>query len=194
MAKQFFAKHIVNQTPRTYINSDNEIESILDKFDATADPGINNDVDEGYVIGSLWINITLDKIFQCVDNSDGAAVWIRLNYSPKIISYSLAEISTFSQAWIKMHGFIFPGTDFLGLPTNCKVIYRTTTTIADIRVQDVSNTNTICSVTGVSNAVDTIVDLGTISNLPTGEALFELQGQTGSAPASLIVSALEFLF
>lgn len=46
---------------------------------ATTDPGVGDDIADGYTVGSLWINVTLDRIYQCVDNTAGAAVWARLN-------------------------------------------------------------------------------------------------------------------
>ena len=45
------------------------------KFDATSAPTVNNDTDEGYVVGSRWVDITNDKEYVCLDNTDGAAVW-----------------------------------------------------------------------------------------------------------------------
>jgi len=42
---------------------------------ATVDPGNDNDVDEGYAVGSLWNNTTSDQAFICTDATDGAAVW-----------------------------------------------------------------------------------------------------------------------
>lgn len=51
----------------------------LDNFTATADPGVTNDVDEGYTVGSRWLNTTTGALYFCTDNSDGAAVWEPLN-------------------------------------------------------------------------------------------------------------------
>jgi hypothetical protein len=48
---------------------------IVDKLDATSAPGVTNDIDEGYTVGSLWLDVTADKAYICVDNTDGAAVW-----------------------------------------------------------------------------------------------------------------------
>ena len=42
---------------------------------ATTDPTVNDDVDLFYEVGSLWINVTTDKGFICLDATDGAAVW-----------------------------------------------------------------------------------------------------------------------
>lgn len=40
-----------------------------------ADPTINDDINDGYEIGTLWINTTSDTSFVLVDSSAGAAVW-----------------------------------------------------------------------------------------------------------------------
>ena len=47
----------------------------LDKLDATVAPGANNDVDEGYSVGSHWFDVTADDAYVCLDATDGAAVW-----------------------------------------------------------------------------------------------------------------------
>lgn len=43
--------------------------------ESASDPTVNDDSTDGYAVGSLWINTTLDTIFTCVDNTAGAAVW-----------------------------------------------------------------------------------------------------------------------
>ena len=48
---------------------------VLNKLDATAAPTVNNDVDEGYAPGSLWIDVTNDVFYICVDATDGDADW-----------------------------------------------------------------------------------------------------------------------
>ena len=48
------------------------------KFDATIAPTVNNDTDEGYTIGSKWYDVTADKGYVCLDNTDGAAVWTEI--------------------------------------------------------------------------------------------------------------------
>ncbi|MCK5617090.1 hypothetical protein KAR91_85295 [Candidatus Pacearchaeota archaeon] len=44
---------------------------------ATINPTIDDDESEGYCVGSRWINITFGSVFICVDNTNGAAVWVR---------------------------------------------------------------------------------------------------------------------
>lgn len=49
----------------------------LDNLVATTDPTINDDVWDGYAVGSRWVNAEADRAFLCIDNAVGAAVWQR---------------------------------------------------------------------------------------------------------------------
>lgn len=52
------------------------LDTILYNRAASTDPTVNDDVDLGYSVGSLWINTVSNKSFACADATDGAAVWI----------------------------------------------------------------------------------------------------------------------
>lgn len=39
----------------------------------TTDPGVN---DDRYPVGQVWVNQTTDEAYICVDNTEGAAVWV----------------------------------------------------------------------------------------------------------------------
>lgn len=51
-----------------------EIKSFLDN-ETTTDPTSGDDSNDGYAIGSVWINTTDDKSWICVDATVSAAVW-----------------------------------------------------------------------------------------------------------------------
>ena len=92
----------------------------------------------------------------------------------------------------KISEFLFSGTDLLGLPTLMKVIARTSATSGDIKVFDSTNSLTIVE-KNITNIPDEIIDMGTLSNLPASEAIFEIQmKRTGGG--STFISALEFGF
>lgn len=51
---------------------------ILDNIVATSAPTVNEDSGDGYSAGSLWVNLTTDLAYLCVDASVGAAIWKQL--------------------------------------------------------------------------------------------------------------------
>ena len=55
---------------------DETYEVIKCNLAAAAAPTADEDTDDGYAIGSTWIDTTADKAYVCVDASSGAAVWI----------------------------------------------------------------------------------------------------------------------
>lgn len=47
----------------------------LSNFTATTNPGVSNDITQGYAPGSLWGNTSTNALYWCESNSVGAAVW-----------------------------------------------------------------------------------------------------------------------
>jgi len=49
-----------------------------DNYAGTVAPDADNDVTEGYSIGSVWVNTTATphEVYRCVDATEGAAVWL----------------------------------------------------------------------------------------------------------------------
>lgn len=72
MASNSATKVPSQQSVKAYVDN---VAGTFDNLSASANPTVNNDVDEGYSPGSRWINLTTDAAWICVDNTDGAAVW-----------------------------------------------------------------------------------------------------------------------
>lgn len=49
--------------------------SLRHRYGATAAPTTGDDSDDGYGVGSVWIDTTTDKAYICVDSTPAAAVW-----------------------------------------------------------------------------------------------------------------------
>jgi len=50
-------------------------EAVKSNLTAIVAPTINEDSGNGYAVGSMWVDVTGDKIYFCLDASVGAAVW-----------------------------------------------------------------------------------------------------------------------
>lgn len=67
------------------------IEDKLNNFTATTDPTVNDDENDGYEVGSKWINTSSGILFFCKDNSVGAAVWIEVVSDAEAIGAAYRE-------------------------------------------------------------------------------------------------------
>jgi hypothetical protein len=58
---------------------------IIENYGATTNPDEDNDVTEGYIRGSIWINTTLNTIWICSKNTNGAAIWQKIDNQTKTL-------------------------------------------------------------------------------------------------------------
>lgn len=49
--------------------------AIKTNFTATTNPGVNDDTTSDYSVGSKWLNTSTNVAYECVDATNGAAVW-----------------------------------------------------------------------------------------------------------------------
>lgn len=61
-------------------NSANNGWNIEENYGATSDPGMGDDTADGYVLGSVWRNITAKKTWYCEDNAAGGARWVTIEH------------------------------------------------------------------------------------------------------------------
>ena len=72
--------------------------------------------------------------------------------------------------------WLFQGSTIEGTPTLIKIIAEVASgSTGSIRLFDATNSLVIVEKTGISSTTPSIIDMGTISNVPTGEAIFEIQ-------------------
>lgn len=68
------------------------------KNNATAPPDADDDVDFGFLPVSIWVDVTNDKAYICVDSTDGAAVWKEITVAAASATVSgIAELATQSE-------------------------------------------------------------------------------------------------
>lgn len=78
----------------------------INKIDATGAPTVNEDSNDGYAVGSLWIDVTNDILYVCLDATIGAAIWRR--YQPYDVD--LAALAGVTSAADKVPYFTGAGT------------------------------------------------------------------------------------
>jgi len=155
------------------------------KLDATAAPTATDDSAAGYTVGSRWINTTTDKEYVCLDSTATSAVWTETTQAGGASSYYQTVLfSDGTNPWTesasvtyKLMGCImYPGSTVTGSLTKISaILFLGAGTDLDIRIYDSTNSQVIVEKIDITDSTATIHDLGTISNVPTGEAIFNIE-------------------
>ncbi len=93
---------------------------------------------------------------------------------------------------------IFRGIDILGVPSGIRVIKKASSSSPahSIRVIDTTNGDAvIAEVTGLTSTTQDIADLGVLSNLTTGESIWEIQfkrDDSGAVNIDVICAQIQF--
>jgi len=161
-------KHIQNTDQKLDEGGANEV-AVADVSDAVTHKDLT---DNPHTVTSAQVGAYTQAEVNTLVNG---AKCIEITLSGNANNYLLAKNTTYAV----LTRFIFKGTTKLGSPTNIKAIVHVKTAAkpGDVRIYDLTNANVICEVTGISSLVPILVDLGTLSNLPSGEAMFEVQAK-----------------
>lgn len=126
---------------------------------SASDPGVDDDSDDGYVVGTIWTNTTTNRSFIAADVTVGAAVWLKIvrELSNAILPEVDATTDLGSGSLQYKDGY-FSGT--VTVPT----VTVTTGNITTLNV-------TTIGAHAVSGAVD--MQSNRINNLPTPSATDE---------------------
>jgi hypothetical protein len=92
----------INDLDKSYVGLDN-VENIKVNLTAIVPPTVNNDISEGYAIGSFWVDTNNSKAYVCVDNSNGSAIWIETTSQGVLDHVLLSNIGTNTHAQIDTH-------------------------------------------------------------------------------------------
>ncbi len=143
---------------------------------ATTNPAVSDDSVAGYAIGSRWFNTTLLQEYVCVSASAGAAIW---KPTTKQFEQVYFPASTNSATYVVAGTYLYRGASYRTIKSIRVIAAHSTTTAGytfDVRVIDYDNSGAlVAEVTGLSGTSKAIRDLGTISNVPTSDHVFEVQ-------------------
>lgn len=161
--------------------------------------------DDGYLMeNGVWISSGSavpthdandgDRYFQ--DNGQPwrrlGGVWRQLSESGMVSGgvatlngVAAPQLSSSQTAYKILAKFIFSGTVETGVPNAISILAFTSAASGDIRIFDSTNALTIAE-KNLTNATQEILDMGSLTNLPGGEAVFEIQGKkTGGGSVSI---------
>jgi len=94
-------EHSVNASSKAI-----EAVQCFDNLSATVDPTVSDDINDGYGVGSRWVNVVTANEWSCAENTAGAAVWIKTRKDVFGTEYNYASlesaVSTTSSSWIEI--------------------------------------------------------------------------------------------
>jgi hypothetical protein len=126
--------------------------------------------------GSLIIDVDGDVFTKMDDGATTHVSRVASTLQLRIGDGAVPYWETENGSYETVAALVFPGTDYCCAPVAIKFIIATTGDAqADVRIQDVTNTQTIAALTGQTGSGPTIVTDPSLSNLPPGEAVFEVQ-------------------
>lgn len=157
---------------------------------AASGPLSSNDVDEGYGVGSVWVDLTNDRAYLCVDAgtpSTDTAVWrmigsedrrhgersgTELLFINNLTPY--VNINTTAPTYLTIGYFVFPGTSVYNPNIFHMIGSRSAASgSSNLRLYDQTNAQQIALINYTATPV--AVYSSSLSNLPTGQAIFSVQ-------------------
>jgi len=171
-------------------DSSGDLRVIRNNLSASVAPTADDDDLDGYEVGSRWIDTTADKAYVCVDATATAAIWRVSGESTQSLGNRSGIDITFyasstdyvektSSTYEVFATFLFPGTASF-TPTSFKAVTSSNSaTNSDVRIYDVTNALEI-TVLNFTASAKTIGTGSALSNLPAGQAIFEIQMRSNS--------------
>jgi len=113
------------------------------------------------------------------------AFGVKWNSIPKEINLSFGNENTKNTSYEVMAVLKSPGTtDYTVTKVEIIAYQESDPATYSLKLYDLDNALAICEKTGNSNTVSSIIDLGTISNQDSAQAIYEVQAKWDSATAS----------
>jgi hypothetical protein len=146
-----------------------------------------------YIARQLWVNSGAGSVstYTAAPPTTGqvltatgttTATWQKL---PQRQWIGGAEISKTSGSYAHYFSFTYSGTIMFNLTSIHVIAKHSSASDYSVRIYDLTNAKVICEITGQTNSVKAIKNMGTLSNLPTGESIWEIQGlRTGNGSNS----------
>ena len=147
--------------------------TIVKNNEAATDPLTTDDSTQGYSVFSLWRNTTNNTIWQCSNNSVGAAIW-SLQFGSK--NLQVATISSFERsdnaaAYVSFAQWIY---DDKKQPSSYTVMIRPNATTLSIRIYNISTATVLAENTGIVGGTQ-VINFQNFVHSQTNQSLYACQ-------------------
>lgn len=136
------------------------------------------------------VKMSVDGINDLSPN-DGLNLLIGSPAAAKVFSFGTGN-STGSGSYASVGRFVFRGTNWYGNIYSMSVIAYTNASSADIRIYDVTNAVVLAEETGLSNGTPQSISMVPFANIPTNEAIIEIQARKSGLLGSITVDSVSF--
>jgi len=110
----------------------------------------------------------------------------------KVYPYNISNDGVSSTSYMDIASIIFHGANVIGKIDKIFIIGSTTAGSFSVRIIDTTNDNNIIAETiENNNTIDTMIDMGILSNISTGISLWKLQVKASNILAVVNISFLE---
>lgn len=174
-------------------DSSGDLSVVKDNLSASSAPTVGDDSNDGYSVDSRWLDLTNDKVYICLDASVGAAVWREVTVTGSQVRSFPAQ-KDFNEKYVKFNPgstytllkpIIFEGSTVEGVFTKCYALLAHSNPSGrtiDIRLYDKTNSNTVAEATDLTFTTADEPEIKeltiTPANIPSGQAIFEIQVAT----------------
>lgn len=172
----------INEVHKRSVTHKNAIAALVD------DPSVRAyDVTTGWPTSSTDFSVTIDTSFISTR-------------AQKVLTYALADsnnpfIVKLSTSYTAVARFVFQGSTIVSVPSKIEVIGSVSILgNSSIRLFDVTNSTVIAEVTGITSLTPIVIDLGTISNIPAGQSIFEIQTKGSLITVGSRISSVNIYF
>jgi hypothetical protein len=103
-----------------------------------------------------------------------------------------AEFTGGNGSFTRMAALVWRGSTVMGTPAAIKMVATDVGNVdGTVQIYDVTNSTVICSVQVTANT-PTLLSFGTLSNIPTGEAVWEIQVSSSGGVVSIDSLSIQY--
>lgn len=147
-----------------------------------------------YYDGSIWKNLVNAGGGTSPSDVGGGAASVPLSFS----SGTIKHVETTSSTYASLAHFIYGGSSIIGPMVNINInAWVTGNANCDVRLYDLTNNVVIAELIGITSQLEpNLQSVGTLSNMPTGPSVIEIQGRkvTGGGASKLRIGSLEIQY